>query len=369
MKVGVDARSLLSSKPRGEGKSLLRLYREIARLRPDWEIVFFAQGSAQSAQSLDAIRTKIFDLLGFRLNTWENLGLPWQAWRERLDVLHCSSSSAPRYAPVPIVMTVHDVIPLVANDGWSGAETARFAKQLRYGLSSAHSVIAVSQHTKNDLLRLFQADPKKIRVVHWGIDLPAPVAAGEAAGTLAGAQIRKPFVMAFGGAARRKNTATTIAALAHAAKSRPDLQLVLIGVTGNQTRQDLAAQAAQSGLHNVIFLDYVSEAMLESIYAEAECLVYASLYEGFGLPVLEAMSRGVAVVTSNVSSLPEVAGDAAVLVDPQDNAAIAAAVLAVCNDPQLKHRLQQQGLARAQNFNWHTTALATVEALEAAAQA
>lgn len=368
MKIGVDARSLLSSSPRGEGKSLLRLYREILALRPHWDIIFFGQGNAATQQpTLYNIRTKKFDLPGFRFNTWENFALPWHAWQERIDVLHCSSSSAPRYSPVPVVMTVHDVIPLVANDGWNDAEIARFKTQLGYGLRSAHRVIAVSQHTKNDLVRIFGVAAERVKVVHWGIDPPSRAAPTEL--ELENLAIRRPFVMVFGGDALRKNTALTIAALAKAAKSLPRLQLVLIGIEGTKARQTYSEQAQQAGLRNVVCLDYVAEQTLEAIYSQTECLVYASLYEGFGLPVLEAMSRGVAVVTSNVSSLPEVAGDAAILVNPRDSNALAQAILAVCSDAQLKQRLRDQGTARAQKFTWHATAAATIMEMEGAKKA
>lgn len=362
MKVAVDARSLSGGKPRGEGKSLLRLYQEIQQLRPDWQIVFFGQQPFPLA--LAGIDTRTFDPPGFRFNTWENLALPWHAWRAHADVLHCTSSSAPRWSLLPIVMTVHDVIPLVANDGWTDAETARFERQIRYGLAQAKRVITVSDHTKQDLLRRFGVAPDKLEVVHWGIDPPSE---GDNI-DLSSLGVREPFVMAFGGAARRKNSALTVRATACAARQIGELQLVMIGVSDAPTRAALETEARRSGYADAILLQYIDESALEALYRHAQCLVYASLYEGFGLPLLEAMARGVAVISSNVSSLPEVAGDAALLVDPNDEAALAAAIISVCRDDALKKQLQERGRVRAAQFSWRETARRTIAVLEAAAR-
>lgn len=362
MKIAVDARSVCGGKPRGEGKSLLRLYEEIHRQKPDWQIVFLGQQPMRAAPTGIAIRT--FDPPGFRFNSWENIALPWHVWRTHADVLHCSSSSAPRWSPVPIVMTVHDVIPLVANDGWDAAETVRFEQQLRYGLAQARRVITVSEHTRQDILRLFEVSPDKLEVVHWGIDAPAAPPDID----LSALGVREPYVMAFGGAARRKNSALTVRAAAKAAQALGQLQLVMIGVGDAATRAALEAQARGAGYDDVLFLDYIEESALEGIYRRAQCLVYASLYEGFGLPVLEAMARGVAVISSNVSSLPEVADDAALLVDPDDAEAVAAAIVTLCRDNALKTRLQEKGRARAAQFDWRETARRTIKVLEAAAR-
>lgn len=363
MKIAVDARSLSGGKPRGEGKSLLRLYQEIQRQRPDWQIAFFGQQPLNEA--LAGIELRTFDPPGFRFNTWENFALPWHAWRLDADVLHCTSSSAPRWSPIPVVMTVHDVIPLVANDGWEAADTTRFERQIRYGLAQARRVITVSEHTRQDILRLFEVSPDKLEVVHWGIDPPATILPDV---DLSAHGVREPYVMAFGGAARRKNSALTIRAAAKAAQVLGQLQLVMIGVADAETRNALEAEARNAGYDNVLFLNYIAESVLEAIYRSAQCLVYASLYEGFGLPVLEAMARGVAVISSNVSSLPEVAGDAALLVDPHDADAVAAAIVRVCSDNALRARLQEHGCARAALFDWRETARRTIVVLEAAAR-
>lgn len=362
MKIAVDARSLSGGKPRGEGKSLLRLYQEIHRQKPDWQIIFFSQ--ADTPAPVDGIEMRAFDPPGFRFNTWENFALPWHAWRAHADVLHCSSSSAPRWSPVPVVMTVHDVIPLVANDGWTDAETARFERQIRYGLTQAERVITVSEHTRQDLLRLFRVAPDKLEVVHWGIDPPSEAASAD----LTSLGVREPFVIAFGGAARRKNSALTVRAAASAARQLGELQLVMIGVSDVTTRASLEDEARRAGYDDVLFLQYIDEPALEALYHGAQCLVYASLYEGFGLPVLEAMARGVAVISANVSSLPEVAGDAALLIDPGDEAAVADAIVSVCRDNALRLQLQEKGRARAARFDWRETARRTIAVLEAAAR-
>ena len=174
MRIAVDASSLLARHPRGEGRSLLRLYEEIAKIRPDWSFVFFG---TQIPQSVDEIRARIprceirtFEMPGFRWNLWENLGLPIAAWRSSADLLHCASSGAPIWSPLPVVMTVHDVIPLIMDDGMDSNGVKRFRTQLSAGLRQSRSVIAVSDNTRRDLTRVMNADPDKIEVVHWGAD-------------------------------------------------------------------------------------------------------------------------------------------------------------------------------------------------------
>ena len=364
LRIAVDASSLLARHPRGEGRSLLRLYEELARIRPDWRFVFFGtQVSDSAAEIRDRIpgcEIRTFELPGFRWNLWENLGLPVAAWRSGADLLHCSSSGAPIWSPVPVVMTVHDVIPLLTYDGMDAKGAARFRTRLAAGMRQAKGIIAVSDNTRLDLARLMQADPDQIKVIPWGADAKAEnVFAGKPASNV---------ILGFGGGgAPRKNTPAMVSMFAHVAARHPTARLLILGVTHAAQRDQLEQQIDTLGLHGrVELMGYVSDAELERLYSEAVCLVYISLYEGFGLPPLEVMAHGMPVVASNRSSIPEVVGDAGILVNPEHIDDIAHAVLELLTNPARRQDLSEKAWQRARLFSWRNTAEKTGEIFEAA---
>lgn len=367
MKIGVDARSALSGNPRGEGKSLLRLYKEISALHPDWKIIFYGLPGAPPSD-INNVSVRTFDIPGFRFNLWENLALPIHAKLDKIDVLHCAGSSAPRYIPgIPIVLTVHDVIPLVFDDGLSKQQVSRFNKQILCGLSSAKVVIAVSENTKTDLIRLFDTPDGKIRVIYWGCDSnhTDTIAQGNLLqGPLDNLELPERYVMAFGGGAPRKNTERIISAFATAAKKLTDLHLLLVGVGDSTTKARFRSLAQKLGIgERVEILNFIDDDMLGTIYQHTQCLLYPSLYEGFGLPVLEAMAKGIPVIASNSSSIPEVTGECAILINPENENELADAISAILGNRQLKENLVTCGMERSKLFTWRRTAIETASAL------
>ncbi|MGA8033893.1 MAG: glycosyltransferase family 1 protein [Casimicrobiaceae bacterium] len=362
MRIAVDASSLLTRHPRGEGKSLLRLYEEIARIRPGWSFVFF--GTQETEAAARAIRARIprceirtFELPGFRWNWWENLGLPIAAWRAGADLLHCASSGAPVWSPLPMVMTVHDVIPLIMDDGMDARAVQLFRTRLQAGMRLARRVIAVSENTRRDLIRVMGADPNKIEVAHWGAD---------AVSETYGERPATGIVLGFGGGgAVRKNTPALVRMFATVAAGDPAAKLVILGATDARQKATLQALIGQLGLEGrVSLLGYVPDEELDRLYREAACLVYISLYEGFGLPPLEVMVHGMPVVASNRSSIPEVVGDAGILVDPENIDAIADAVLRLLHDQAFRHQLSEKAWRRAREFSWRATAERTASIFE-----
>lgn len=369
MKIGVDARSLLCAHPRGEGKTLIQLYRGIARLRPSWEFVFFGQsGASAAAQNLGIANVTVirFDLPGFRWGTWENIGVPGLAAYFGLDLLHGFSSGGPALLPVPFVMTVHDVIPLKFDDGLSKESTLRFRKRLAAGMRNARRVVAVSTSTKNDLLELFPDVPADlISVVPWGVD---PRCNGDAgvSPTSASAPSSEPVVLAFGGGgAKRKNALGVLQVFSRVVARVPAARLVMVGVTNETERRDLLDMTRRLGIEGrVELMGFVSEDALDQCYSTACCVLYLSLYEGFGLPPLEAMARGVPVVASDRSSIPEVVGDGGFLVSPDSPDVAAAAVFRLIQDAELRETMARRALARSMHFSWPDSAKRMVEVFE-----
>ncbi len=362
MRIGIDATSLLCPEPRGEGKTLLRLYQEIARVRPDFEFVLFGESGVSFAPpDLPNARVVTFNLPGFRWNTWENVGLPWQVWRAQCDVLHATSSGTPWWTPVPVVMTVHDLIPLLFDDGQTPQARARFATRLQHGVRSACSVIAVSQHTRDDLQRLYPDHAATVQVVPWG---------GDPASTVVYPRpLAEQYVLAFGGGAPRKNTEFTIRSFAQAAAGRNDIKLVLLGVGRADAQQQMRQMAVAHGVADRLVLPgFISEAELPAYYQHALCLSYLSLYEGFGLPLLEAMSYGIPVLASARTSIPEVVGDAGMLVNPDCFDEVVVALRRLLLEAPLREELRGRAIARSAEFSWQRCAQSVVALLLSAAR-
>jgi len=357
VRVGIDATSLLCREPRGEGKTLLRLYQEIARLRPDFEFVLFGEtGQAFASPELPNARVVTFNCPGFRWNTWENVGLPWHVWRAHCDVLHATSSGTPWWAPVPVVMTVHDLIPLLFDDGQTPQARTRFATRLQHGLRSARSVIAVSQHTRDDLQRQYPAHAATVQVVPWGGDPASDVVYPR--------PFPENYVLAFGGGAPRKNTEFTIRSFAQATTGQVDIKLVLLGVGRAADQQRMRQIAAAHGVADRLVLPgFISEAELPAYYQHALCLSYLSLYEGFGLPLLEAMSHGIPVLASARTSIPEVVGDAGLLVNPDCLDEVVTALRRLLQDAPLREQLRERARARSAEFSWQRCAQSVIALL------
>lgn len=370
LRVGVDARSLLRRHPRGEGKTLHQLYKHLVAQRPDWQVTFFGdEHAADAGMDLPAgVQCASMTLPGNRHHSWENLCVPLMALRARCHVLHFAGSLGPRWSPVPSVLTVHDLIPVVADDGVGAGFQEAFLRRLRNGLRHARQVIAVSENTRRDLLRTLPDIRANINVVHWGAGGPeslplsnpgSPTFEGPAA----------PYIMAFGGEAPRKNTSYVLDRFAAVAARLPSLHLVLAGVTGERERQAISAVMSNARLDSRVHMPgFVSEAELDMLLRRARVLFYPSLYEGFGMPVLEAIERGVPVVASALSSIPEILLDVPGCFDLAGTAAIEDALVKLASDDAHRADWVERQRCVLPRFSWDETARKTAALLELAAR-
>ena len=275
-----------------------------------------------------------------------------------------------RFLSDPYVITVHDLIryfdfqngnvPLIHRPN----ARDRFYLGLDYsGIRTAAAVIAISEVTKRDLVRHLEIPEEKIAVVYQGVDHSVfrPVDKR---------MFDFRYVLYVGTEQPRKNVPTLLEAFARV-KADPrfsDVKLVKVGRPGGSEgrfrERTLAALAALELDDDVVFAGRVPEEHLPAFYSGAECLVLASLYEGFGLTPVEAMACGCPAIVSNVSALPEVTGGAALLVDPKDCAALASAIETVLSDPPTRKELRERGLERAREFSWERTAQETMRVYE-----
>ena len=288
------------------------------------------------------------------------------ARRMGLDLVHDPTGVAPFLfgaGGARTVVTIHDVFPWVYPATSTLLETLIYRHWLPRVLPQVDAVVTVSHASKRDIVRFLKVSPAKIRVVQEGVDgayWPEPAERVAAVASRYG--LPDQYLLYLGSTRKHKNLAGLLAAYDRLQGMGPTPALVLVGVTKEECRTLLGEVLSDSALQrSILCLSYVAEADLPALYSGARLLARPVLYEGFGLPVLEAMACGTPVVCSNVASLPEVVGDAAITVDPTDVEALAGAMHRVLSDPDLHQDLRRRGLERAAAFTWERTARSTLE--------
>jgi glycosyltransferase involved in cell wall biosynthesis len=345
-------------------RNLLGAIREV---EPELELVVYAAPEAIDSLHAESwadgvvfkggpVRSRAKPLRAAAELTW----LPWRARRDRVQLLHSLGTTSPPLGTVPSVVTVLDLIYLHFPETFPAASRLGLRLLVPPGAHRADRVIAISEAGKRDLIETLGLDPGRIEVVHLGFGFreradPAPEAELRERYRLGDSAI----VLTISPALRHKNLARLIDAFAEVVRDR-DAVLVVVG-HGGLERDSLVARARERGIEERLrFTGWVDERDLEGLYAAARVFVYPSLLEGFGLPLLEAMRRGVPVACSNVSAMPEVAGDAAELFDPYEAEAIAAAVARLLEDNARREELVARGRERVPRFTWERAARATL---------
>jgi glycosyltransferase involved in cell wall biosynthesis len=287
--------------------------------------------------------------------------LPVIAARRHLDVVHSPANIGPLVTPrVARVVTLLDVIWLHQGEDWERGRAARaFALLSKVSSRNANRVIAISSAARDDIVSSLGLPREKIDVAPLGVRPPVgPALLSESALRRQLELGDAPLVLCVAQKRPYKNLGALIGALAEIDDPAP--MLVLPGAA-TPHELELRSLASRLGVESrVRFLDWVSDEELEALYAAASCFVLPSLIEGFGLPVLEAMARDVPVACSNRPSLPEVAGDAALFFDPEDQSAIATCILRILTEPLLAAQLVERGRERVRTFSWRRTAEATL---------
>jgi glycosyltransferase involved in cell wall biosynthesis len=287
------------------------------------------------------------------------LELPLRAVRDRLDVLHVQYV-APLISSVPIATIVHDLSFFDVPDDLSAARRWRLRILVALAARGSKVVITPSEFSRERLLHHVNVPPERVMVAPPAV-LP-PADPPDAAGILAGLHVPARFILAVGDVHPRKNHARLIEATAQARRQGLDISLVIAGQRGFQAGSLDVAVAANDAADWVHLLGYVDREALGALYRAATVVAYVSTYEGFGLPVVEAMAAGTPVVASGVTSVPEVAGDGAVLVDPTSVDDICRGLLAAATDEALRERLIVAGRLRAEAYGPDAVVGATLAA-------
>ncbi len=279
------------------------------------------------------------------------------------DLVHAMSASAvpPTAQGQLLVVTVHDVAFDRYPNLFPRAWRTMYRLGLRAAVRRADAIVTPSRATAEDVLSRTKVDPRKLHVVPEAAALPpSEVDVGEA---LARLKVRPPYVLFVGTIEPRKNLVRLVRAYRRVAAAGVPHALVLAGPLGWH-HEGLMRELALEGPGEIVMTGALAPAELDAIYRAADAFVYPSVYEGFGLPVLEAMSRGIPVVASTTSALPEVTGDAALGVNPRSVREIAAAIASLVGDVALAERLAAAGRLQAERFSWDETARMTLEVYE-----
>ncbi len=285
------------------------------------------------------------------------------ARREGIDLLHCPHYVTAFAPGCPMAVTIHDLIHLLFPQYLPNRSALRYARYfLKRAASKAAVIFAVSERTKADILEHLPAKEEQIVVTHNAVD-PRMFFEPETA-ELEEARTRyrldKPYILYVGNLKPHKNLAVAVEAFARFRNEAGDeWRFVVVGseVAGNEVYRRIEMSGAKGAVR---FLGFIPERHLRSVFKLAGIFLFPSLYEGFGLPPLEAMAAGVPVVSSNSSSLPEVLGDAALLVDPHDSTAMGDALLRIIENDELRQQLINSGRERVKRFSWRTAAEKTL---------
>jgi glycosyltransferase involved in cell wall biosynthesis len=293
---------------------------------------------------------------------WEQSVLPLRLKKRGVEVYHGPTSIAPFVKTCQQVVSIHDMTFHLVPRRHSLHKLVYFRTMIPAMIRQSDMLIAISECTKRDLLRFVATDENKIEVVHHGVESRfQPVRDRSRLDRVREKYgLKNDFILFVGLIEPRKNLGNLVEAYA-ASGLCEKLDLVLAGNLG-WDYSGLFAKIGSSGLRDKILLPgYIADSDLPALYSLAQIFVYPSLYEGFGLPVLEAMACGAPVVTSAVSSLPEVVGDAAILVEPRDPGMLAAALQKISRDDELRASLSERARLRSQFFTWEQTALKTLD--------
>lgn len=287
---------------------------------------------------------------------WSQIFLPFNLFlKRRVDLFFSPAHYAPRFSPIPTVVTIHDLSFFYFPDDFLKQDLFKLKLWTSYSVKNAKRVIAVSKNTKNDILRNYHLDEKKVKVIYNGFNshpykpksLP----------------IAKPFILYVGTLQPRKNIQTLISAFAFVRKSLPDLKVVISGKKG-WLYEKIFASVLKEGLESeVVFTGYVESSELVWLYKNAMCFVLPSLYEGFGIPLLEAMNNGCPVISSNTSSLPEIGRDACLYFNPQNEHELSDKIIKMAKNTTLRKMLIEKGYRRSLMFSWKECAKQTLELL------
>jgi glycosyltransferase involved in cell wall biosynthesis len=351
MLIAIEAQRIFRQHKHGMDVVALELIRRLQRLDAGNEYVLFAAPGPDKNCVQPSGCLSVQTISGFTYAGWEQFSLPSVLKKLRPDFLHCTANTAPLNCPVPLVLTLHDIIYLEEMN-FQGSSYQNLGNIYRRFvvprvIKNAKKIITVSQYEKSVILEKCRVTEGRVEVIYNAVDkrFNNNYRSEEIKAFSNQHNLPENFILLLGNTAPKKNTAGAIRAYQYYCTiSKDPLPLVVVDYKGRQSDK------------RIIYPGYVPPDKMPILYNCASLFLYPSLRESFGLPVLEAMACGIPVITSNTSAIPEIAGDAAELVDPFNHKQIGEAIYKLLSDESLRHSYKQKGLARASRFSWENSA-------------
>ena len=374
MRIGIDAR-FYGSVGKGLGRYTQKLIANLEKISTSYGnqyFIFLRKENWEEYQPLNKNFTKVL------------ADIPWYSIREQvifprilrkfnLDLVHFPHFNVPYFFSGKFVVTIHDLILFhfptrrasTLSPLFYRLKLAAYKIVIRNAIKDSKAILAVSAHTKKDILKHFKINPDKVFVTHEAVDLlPAIPSDLPRQEVLKKYGIMKPYILYVGNAYPHKNLDVLATAFREVTRKHPLLRLVLVGKEDYFYRR-LKKFVRDGRIKNIVFADFVNDNHLPIFYQEAQAYVFPSLYEGFGLPPLEAMCEGTPVISSSSSCLPEILGEAAHYFDPKATGEIAEAMEKVLIDKELREKLISAGRKQIKKYNWGKMARQTLKIYEA----
>ncbi len=291
---------------------------------------------------------------------WSQIFLPARLnLRRDINVFFTPAHYAPRLCPVPVVVTIHDLSYFYYPEEFLKKDLYKLENWTKYSVQKARKIIAVSQNTRKDLIKFYQTPDNKIKVVYNGYEKRV-----QKSSKIKTSKLPAFYILYVGTLQPRKNVSLLIRTFNKFRGRNPQFKLVIVGRKGWLYKEMFELVKQLKIEKDVIFTDYVSDAELIELYKNAFCFILPSLYEGFGIPVLEAMNYGCPVISSNVSSLPEIGGKACLYFNPKSEKELLNKMDEIKNDESLRQELIKKGKEQIKKFSWQKCAQETLEIIQ-----
>jgi len=370
MRIGIEAQRIFREKKHGMDFVVLEQIRFLQKIDEDNQYFIFVNEGPDNQVIEETSNFRIF-VFGGAYPLWEQIYLPKKAKELKLDILHCTSNTAPINCPVPLIVTIHDLIyletnPLTASGYSSYQKFGNLYRRIvvRKLCKSADLIITVSHSEKERFKEMGLASDAKVKVIYNGVSPHfKPITDEKYLGEIREKyQLPAKFFMFLGNTDPKKNTPNTIRAFARYCQAYGTEHKLVIGDLDPQViKQYLTKDGLEEYFEHIHFTGYILNTELPALINLAEVFLYTSLRESFGIPLLEAMACGTPVVTGDKSSLPEVAGKAALKVNVSDPNLIVEAMHQLLSQEALRNELRELGLKRSSEFSWEHTAQGVLE--------
>ncbi|MBO6605714.1 glycosyltransferase family 1 protein [Psychroserpens sp.] len=373
MRIGIEAQRLFRPHKHGMDRVALELIKNLQKLDTLNEYFIFVKPDQDNQIIKETSNFKIVEIPGGSYPIWEQFKLPRVAQKYKCDILHCTSNTAPMYQSIPLVTTLHDVIfsetsmikQILSSASWY-QKLGNIYRRLIVNrvIKRSAQLITVSNFEKQNIKDRYRISTDKIETVYNGVnsDFSAKIDSIKQERVVKKYKLPELFLLHIGNTDPRKNTSRVLEAFNEFIDcSSESYKLVLVGLNEDKLDALLNDLGLTKLKQHIVLTGYVSDEDLPVIFSMAKVFLFPSLREGFGIPIIEAMASGIPVITSNTSSMPEVAGEAACIVDPYCKDDILLGITNILTNDQLRLELVKKGLTRSNAFSWMNSATSVLE--------